>query len=431
MLKTYVAQAGDTLSKLAARAYGQSAMSPKIAYANPKIIDPNNLVPGSLIVIPQLPIKLPDNFISIFNKKKAVTIRIEDFELTNFEDFEFKSSMDDVADSFAFSTPFDPTNKQQRELFKPFQFREIFIFMYGELVLTGTIINTTPATTAGQQKVTIEGYSKTGVLNDCTYPPGAYPLEFNNLKFVDIVKRTAAYFNLEVIDEVADKYVYNDLDLSPGSKVYSFLSDLAKKRAVLLNSDEEGNIVISRASTEKSAFSLAEGNASIIGISPAYAGQDAYTTITGLQSDSPDDDDDIFGLSDDDDDKKTFAASYTVEDKFLQELGIARPFVFQVDNITKGSLKDVVESKMRRGWGERISYTAEIQGWHDPKNKLWKANTRVNLLYPSAMIYKATELLIKNVTFKLVANQETVTLELVLPQTYAEDEELETLPWLE
>jgi nucleoid-associated protein YgaU len=51
--QTYVVQAGDTLSKIAQRYYGDATLYPKIFEANRDVLkDPNRISPGQKLRIP-------------------------------------------------------------------------------------------------------------------------------------------------------------------------------------------------------------------------------------------------------------------------------------------------------------------------------------------------------------------------------------------
>ena len=416
MSKIYVAKQGDTLEKIAAKTIGSGSLYQKIWYANPFIINKDIIPEGQKIIIPDLNLlnSIPEQSA---NDKDKLTVNIDGVLLTNFFNVKILLSIDAAADSFILSVPFDPNDKELKELFKPFNFNNITIFIGNELILNGFVVNIIPSVTDSSSAIIIEGYSKTGILNDCHFPPSSYPLEFNNLTLFDIVSQTASYFNINAIDEAKDDYTFLDLDVKPETQAYDFISGLAKKRGVLLKSNNNGELILKKSSLLDGSFTLEENSPGILNISTNYDGQKAFTTVTGI-------------LNYNDDDDEPVANSTTEKDQFLIDSGVSRPFVYQLDNIEDGTITQSVKSKLRRGWGERISYRMTVSGWRTPTGELWRDDLVFNLYYPSVMIYKTTKVIVK--TSELIIDHENnnfTELEVTLPQAY-NDEPLETLPWL-
>lgn len=52
-MKSYVVKPGDTLSIIAGREYGNVMLWPAIAKVNPHIYNPNVILPGEVILIPE------------------------------------------------------------------------------------------------------------------------------------------------------------------------------------------------------------------------------------------------------------------------------------------------------------------------------------------------------------------------------------------
>ena len=299
----------------------------------------------------------------------------------------------------------------------PFQYKVVQIFIGGVLRLTGNVVNVLPATGTNKRILKISGYSTCGVMNDCMLPTSAYPPVFQTTTFFDICQAVASAFNIKVFDAVGDNIPFEEVDIKPTDKVYLFLSKLAKKRGVLLTSDVEGNLIIQRTTDEKAEFTFVEGEPDITGITADYKGQKGFTTYTGLLDAS----DTISGIGDD---------SAEVVNEFLQSVAVQRPFVFEVDELEEGDIKTATEAKLRRSLVDMISYTAIFAGWRDPNKKLWADNTRLNVLYPSVMIFRTTEFLISSIDLQKQDDKLITTVKLILPQSY-NTEELENVPWLE
>ena len=414
--KVYTVVAGDTVEDLAAIFYGQPSLFPKIIQANPFIAgrDNNEIFQGEKLIIPDISAGAVSE--GEDDGTDDVVIKIDGVEFPNFTGFTLKTSMDKCADEFTFFTSWDSTDLELREIFRPFKYNVVEVFIGGLLVLTGNIINLQPVTDTNSSTLTVSGYSKSGVLNDCNYPLGSYPLVFNTLRIVDIAQTLAQPFNISVIDGTSDQFVFEEVDLKPTDNVYSFLAKLCKKRGSLLTSLPNGNMIIQKSNPARATISLVEGNPNVLGMSTNYSGQKGYSSVSGLLKgkDTPD------PATDD---------SFTETDPFIVDDSESRPFVFTIDDIETGSLQEAVRAKLRRLWADRISYTVSIQGWRDQNGQRWTDNRRINVEYPSLMIYNNTEFIIRNVELTEDDSKRITKLTLVLPQAY-NDEELNGLPWL-
>jgi len=414
--RVYTVVQGDTVEDLAARFYGVPSLYPKIVEANPFIAgrEGSEIFESEVLTIPDIS-ETDDQ--SEDDGTDDVTIIIDEVIFPNFSGFNLKLSMDKVADEFNFFTVWNPDNPELRKTFVPYKYNNVEVFIGGKLKLTGNLINLGPVSETSSRTLNVSGYSKSGILNDCNVPVSAYPLAFKSLTLIEIAKTLTQPFNITVTDETADSFVFEEVDLKPTDQVYSFLAKLCKKRGSLLTSLPNGNLVIQKSTTEKATISLVEGAPNILGMAVNYQGQKGFTSVSGLLKgkDTPD------PATDD---------SFTEIDNFMVDVSESRPLVFEIDDIGTGTLQDAVKAQLRRLWADRISYTVSIEGWRDQNGRLWSDNTRINVEYPSMMIYNITEFIIRDVEFTQDDSKNIAKLTLVLPQSYS-NEPLEGLPWLE
>lgn len=414
--RVYTVVQGDTVEDLAARFYGVPSLYPKIIEANPFIAgrEGNEIFQGETLTIPDIS-QVDDQ--SEDDGTDDVTIHIDEVIFPNFTGFNLKLSMDKAADEFSFFTHWDPENLELRNIFRPFQYNKVEVFIGGKLKLTGNLINLGPVSDTDTSTLNVSGYSKSGILNDCNVPISAYPLSYKALTLIEIAKTLTQTFNITVTDETDDTFVFEEVDLKPTDKVYSFLAGLCKKRGSLLTSLPNGNLVIQKSNTQKATLSLVEGSPNILGMAVNYQGQNGFTSVSGL-------------LKGKDTSDPATDDSFTETDQFMADVSESRPLVVELDDIGTGTLQDAVKAKLRRLLAERISYTISIEGWRDQNGQLWADNTRINVEYPSMMIYNITEFIIRNVEFTQDESKNIAKLTLVLPQSYS-DEPLEGLPWVE
>jgi prophage tail gpP-like protein/phage tail protein X len=416
MPRNYIVKTGDTIQAVAIRMYGDVSKYPVILHANQQLRQNVPLQSGMVLVIPDL----KDALAPIIQKSDdpdLVTIIIDGVRLIHWSDLTIELTIDKFANSFSFSVPWDPDVLLYRSLFRPFTYKLCKIFIGNQLILTGNVINNKPSSAYDSRTLKISGYSSAGILNDCNFPQSAFPLYFDGLTLPEIARSSLEFFNLEFLDSSGDTQPFADITVKPQDKVINFLIDLAKKRGLIFRSTPDGTLELTRASTVKSKFTLQEKETNIIGIECVLDGTLGYSSITGM-----------LGMSAGSSDEEN-GDLYTETDEFITAAGVSRPFLFELDNIDQGTIVDAVKAKHRRNWSDRINYILTVEGWRTPLNEIWREDTRLQVIYPSAFIYINYEFIIKTVRLITSANERKTELELTLPQAYT-NEELITLPWL-
>ena len=316
----------------------------------------------------------------------------------------------DTFDAFAFGAPYDPNNSLLRDVFLPLSFKPIEITIDDELLLTGTILPVDPAISDSSQ-VSISGYAKPGVLNDCSIPFDKYPIEYNGQTLEQISRTIAVFFGLSVVFSEASGAAFERVAAETGQKALDFLISLARQRSFLISNNEPGAVLFWKAATSGPTTTLKEGHTPLQSVDPQINPQQFYSSVTGLAPDS-------IGVD---------FESVTVNNPFMT--GINRPFVYKVDQEASGAdLQRAVKWKAGLMFASAIKYTANVQGLRDERGDLWQANTFIDLTAPSAMINKETTFLIESVNLDR-GEGDSASLNLVLPESY-QGEIPKTLPWL-
>ena len=159
--------------------------------------------------------------------------------------------LDSVASAFSFSARFNPKNPQHKELFRPLGYPKVEIYHDdGRLLLTGVVLNQNQKSKAEPELITLSGYSKGGVLDDCNIPLTAYPLESLKRSLYDIASRLLNIFSLNLVvapNVLKDvNAIYEKTSAEPTDSITSYLAKLAAQRNIVLSHDEKGNIVLFR-----------------------------------------------------------------------------------------------------------------------------------------------------------------------------------------
>ena len=332
------------------------------------------------------------------------------------DEFKFWSSFNitqsiDTFDTFDFDAPFGE-NSGIKDVIKPLQFKPGQLFIDDELLSTIVLLNPVP-TIGDSNSISVSGYGKPGVLNDCSVKFSDYPLEFNNQTLEQIAKTLASLFDVSV--------EFSEPSGAPFGKVrvdgfgekkgtpFSFLIKLAKERGFLISNTPDGKILFWKLDQNAVTTTLKEGHTPLLNVTANINPQGYYSEITGLGT--------IFYIKD--------TEAVTINNK---NLNINRPFVYKTKNkLTGADLQNAVKWKVGLMIANAIKYSIDVQGMRDERGKVWKPNTFINLTAPSAYINNETKFVIKNLNLAK-SGSEMTTMNLVLPESYT-GEIPERLPW--
>ena len=409
MSSTYNVVAGDTFEIIARKKYGTEVEADRIARGNPGVMEP--LTAGISISIPTLPSAPKDNpSTAPANVENEVAILIDGTRFRFWNSVQITSSLDSI-DTVEFSTPFEPEIPNFRENFRPFTFKEVEITVGGTTLFTGTMLTPVPVVQNDGIVANVPVYSLPGVLNDCTPPASSYPLEFNGQGLQEIATTLAAPFGISVEFQADQGAIFERVALEPGKRVLSFLADLAKQRNLIIASTPEGTLVFWQSvETGSPVATLQQGSSPLLSVTPFFSPQEYYSHITGLEPV-------IVG---------TEGSQFTVKNPRLQ--GVTRPMTFSPQDTEGGDVKAAVEAKASRMFGNMAAYSVRLSTWRDPQGELWKKNTTIKLLAPSAMIYSEYEFVIRSVQLERDGTIETATLDLSIPGSFS-GEIPDLLPW--
>jgi len=406
---SYDVISGDTFELVARKKYGSEQYSDIITAANPGVKEP--LTAGTTLIIPALP---GAPLVSLQNKATdtldEVALSIDGERFRFWTGITISRSMDSL-DSIEFNAPFEPENTTFREKFRPLSYKDVTFTVGGEPLFTGTMLTPVPDSTAEDRTVSVTAYSLPGVLNDCTPPVSAFPLEFNGQGLREIAATLAKPFGISVEFTADQGATFKRVATEPEKKIFDFLSELAGQRNLIISSTPRGALLFQRSTAAGQPVArLREGDAPLLSVRPNFKPQGYYSHITGLRGAR-------VGKA---------GSSYTVANPRLK--GAIRPFIYKVEDTDGADLKSAVEAKAGRMFASAVSYTASALSWRSPSGQLWAPNTTVKLTAPGAMIYNEYEFLIRSVSLTRAADNELAELTLVLPGSF-EGKAPEAMPW--
>ena len=395
-MSMYTIKPGDTFERISRRVYGIESGASTIEQANPELS--GGIVTGAVIVVPDDPNEIDVEESQGPGGVDEWTIRVQGQEFRFWRDAQLTRSIDSVS-LFEFSAPFEPSNEQFRNVFRPLKFQPCDILIGGEQVLGGTIVNVTPSF-RDSREATASGYSKSGVMSDTTLPAGT-PLEFDDLNLQAIATSIAAPYGLLPAFNAEPGPVFEyGTAIDAIARPMQFLQKLASQRNLVIGATPRGNPLFHRTTVAPPVETLEEGGLPLQAIEPLFKAQGYFSHISSLTPS-------FFGGAGD---------AATLVNPNLR--GVVRPHTFRVDDTFGADAATAREAKMGRMFANSVAWDVMLVGIRDSMGRLWEPNTKVRLHSHSAMIYKSTELLIRSATLFRKGAATATKLRLVLPESF-------------
>jgi len=259
------------------------------------------------------------------------------------------------------------------------------VLLDGETVIDGYIDDVLPEYDAENHTVRIAGRDKTGDLVDCSavYKTG----QWHSVTLDTLARDLIAPFGIGLVIDTEVGAAFSSYSIQEGETVFECLERAARMKAVLLVSDAQGNLVITRAGDQVVGVQLVEGQ-NILAASGQFGWKDRYSTYTVKGQVKADDD--FFG------ENAAQPKGVAIDDTINRY----RPLVVLAEEHGHGAtLKDRAEweRSVRMGRGNRGAVT--VQGWRRPDGALWQPNTLVPVRSP--MLSLDAPMLIVGCTWRL------------------------------
>lgn len=220
-------------------------------------------------------------------------LKIKNKRISNFSNYTINLKYNAIASSFSF----DIANDIDFDMLG-FNDCEIIDETFGTLI-TGTILSATYLETEKPTFTKIHGYSRTGLLEDCTIPDTLYPLQFDNLSLLEITALILGRFRINFILNGIDvndsaRVKYEKSTAKPEETIKEYLTRLASEKGILLTHDRYGNLVFERLKDAIRKIPVASFAPGVNGVKRMQLNIDAqkfHSTITMMKqasSDNPD-----------------------------------------------------------------------------------------------------------------------------------------------
>lgn len=424
MARTYTVKAGDTLTKISVRYYGSPSRWPDIVRSNPQLANRKAVADGSPAIFPGDVLIIPGAESSGGNPAKSVVMdkdAPQDLGLvgggkkfTGFTGYTLVRAVQGV-DGFSFSSPWDSSRPELRAAFMPFAYPVFDVYFDDDLVFKGRALPPSLEVGPSSKDITVQGYPLCGVLLDSCLPPSLHPAEYSGLDLKQIAQTVCEPFGISVSVEGDVGAAFEKVDAQISDKAWDFLNKLAQQRGMYMKNKPDGNLLIYRPEEEAASASFEEGAVPFVSCAATFDGQNMFSHITGYTKTTAEAESKI----------------YTLENHLLIDKGVLRCTAETDGDAEEGTLEQTVMARAGRMFANCVKYKLTVSGHRDKRGRLYRANMAVSVKAPGAAIYRATKLLVDEVSLKRDDRSgETAEFTLVLPGSRW-GKLPEVLPWEE
>lgn len=409
--KQYTVEDENSLSQIAARAYGDEKLWPRIWSANQFILrsgDPDLIFPGEVISIPVLPerqkLKTAVSDPVIPGKDKDdMTIVIDGLEIKSMNSRVVRT-MDTAADAWSASLAWQPgVNPDIDKRVKPYAYPPASVYIGGKLMVNG-ILYTTESDLSGSQSIKrLEGASFTADLVDSTLKP---PYEKNNVTLKQRIEEIVKPLGIDVVFDIDEGGAFDRVTADENDTIFQHLAGLAMQRSALISSTVNGDLLVTRAASGRPVATLEEGSQGSISLTARYDGRKRFNVYRAI-GDSPSGN--KVGLAKD---------NVVPRSRFL---------TFQANETISGDIDKAAQWRRSKQLADALTIPFPTDSWYRPDGKLWRENTIVTVISPTIHVPDGFNFLIRSVEYIDDVSGKPAILNLVPPQVYTGEELKE--PW--
>nr|DAH42893.1 MAG TPA: 43 kDa tail protein [Caudoviricetes sp.] len=279
----------------------------------------------------------------------------------------------------------------------------------GQTVITGYVDAVNVSYSAEEHAIAVQGRDKTADLIDCSCDNAT----FRGLTFGQIARRLVKPFGVEIVEKYVSDLIIRQFVVQTGETVFQTLETAARLAGVLLMSDGEGRLVVTRASLAERIRVPLQSGVNILAGSMEDSAADLFSEISVksqvTMADMPTFD--LTGL------QPVATVLTKASAKVKGAVSRYRPL-----RILAESQADATYCRQRARWEAANRLAASrvvnltVQGWLDGDGNVWAPNRLVTVSDDCLKI--GNDLLITDVALRLSENGSVTELRLVDPQAY-------------
>lgn len=296
--------------------------------------------------------------------KNRVALRVNGKEFSFWKSGRVTRSMESIAGSFELSvsdrwtTNDEPWDIQEEDVCQ--------ILLNGTTVITGYVEDIDPAFTADDHSLRVAGRDRAGQLVDCSVDLGKW--EFKNISFKAFAEKVCAPHGITVTVQSGLTFpkAPSKFSIDPGDTGFNVLEQAFRRAGILLVSDGNGGIVLTRAGATRAVTALVEGKNMLAG-SGSFKASGKFRTYKAIGQHRGSDEFNGLPAAG----VKGTATDLTVtrESRTL----IVRPEGIATTEFAKRRAE--WEASVRAARAARVSAT--VQGWTQGDGSLWPINALV------------------------------------------------------
>lgn len=405
----YTVISGDTLSRIALRAYGVASKWRIIWAANETVLrsgDPDLIFPGEVILIPgdptvdgilddqrpELPGKDPDQF----------TLLIEDQELPVVS-AKVTLTADTGANGWTATRALDPGDGFTVEFLRPYSYARAKVFLGGVLVDTGFLFHTVSEESAGGIRLELHGFTKTANALDSVVKS---PFQASNVTLKQRAESMLEGRDVPLVFESQNDSIFKRVKAGKTEKIFQHLDKLAKQRTVLISCTKLGELLMYDPVTDGSIGTLEAGDGLIGDVKGEWDGRKRFNCYLGYGKGPR---------------KNRKAVSKD------NGVPVSRMTAFEADDTTDGDIQKAADYYRNKQIAGALSIPVPVTSWYGPNGKLWTPNTLITVKSDALFLFDGFTFMIRSVEFNFDSNRADATLMLVPPTVFTKGDLVD--PW--
>lgn len=323
---------------------------------------------------------------------------------------------DAVASPFSVSFYFNPASPSDRELFVPGAYNKVVIDHNGETLITGTTIGQVMRSAPTVQAISVSGYTRSGVLEDCQIEVG-YSKQFQGMNLRQIIEQILKPYSLNLVVDLgiieADTVYPNAPTIEPDQTIREFIATLCKGRNIVFTHTPDGDLLLTRANVNQEPMYNFNGSIPVTGMELSFDGQKMHNKLysvgqANLNTNNASQNE-VFN-------PYVLPKGYYVK-TYPFDTGY-RPAVYVQktgdDNTTPLTARQYLSQELKN-----VRLKIDIEGW-ELNGQLVKPNRIVTVQNPDIFLYERSRWFVEQVDLRGDNNRETATLYCVLPECYTQ-----------
>lgn len=335
-----------------------------------------------------------------------IALEIDGVRYTKFNQYRVQLRFNSIASTFSFNF-YDDGGQVSKRLRKPGKYVSAVVKYVKDdgtelTLITGTVLSHTKISSAKSQYISVAGYSKPGVLEDCQVPTSLYPLQSDGKTLRQITEQLIKPFGVELIVHssvagIVDKPI--SVSTAKNSEtIQSYLYELAYNRNLVLSHDVRGRLLITKGEANSEVKANFVKGVPASDMTLEFDGQSMHSEITVVrQADS----------------EGGNSGTATLKNPYVSAF---RPCV-KVQ--TSGDDIDIKEAAARELARElsALKVVIETDRW-ELNGRILMPNSIVTILNPDIGLNKSTRMFVEAITYSGDETVNQAQLTCVVPEVY-------------